>query len=396
MPGPSPVRWSPDLGEGLRSSRPQAGMPSRHPQVGRGTVQRRCVPAQAEGMQTIVRGGPRDLIALAWYRIGFRPRESLVLVGLRGPKRRSGLVVRVDLPQREHRTAVIGNAVQLLRRSGDREVVALVVSDADGGPHAGCGGEALMPHREFARWLRHELPRRGIEVFDVLAVGPDSFRTYLCQDIVCCPPEGHSLDEVSDSELAAHMVLDGRSVLGCEADLVADVQPVPGKILSRRRLARVRAPDPETVLRDWRELLGAGAVEPPEPARLLVAMRNVRLRDAVMFTLIPGSGLIPERVLAGDVLRVEDQLWGNRPDDELVERGRRLLAALARVAPPGERAEALAVLAWLAWWCNNAARCRLLSDLALADRPEHRLAQLVAQLLAAGIPPTWSPSWTRT
>jgi len=342
-------------------------------------------------MQTVVRGGPRDLIALAWYRIGFRPRESLVLVGLRGTRRHSGMVVRVDLPAREHRRRTLRAVVDMLRRSGDGEVVVLVVSDVDGGPRAGTRGEAVMPHRELVGWLRRELPRQGIGVFDVLGVGPTSFRSYLCGDPQCCPAAGLSLDQVADSELAAHMVLEGRTVADREADLVADVQPVMRGRVTAAQLRQAGAPDPVQALRRWRQLLAEGVPEPPEPARMLAALRHVRLRDAVMFTLIPGAGLFPERVLAGEPveLTTSDDPWTNRPDDELAERGRRVLAGLARVAPPGERAEALAVLAWLAWWCNDPARCRLLVDLALADRPDHRLAALVAQLHAAGVPPTW-------
>jgi hypothetical protein len=339
-------------------------------------------------MQTIVRGGPRDLIALAWYRIGFRPRESLMLVGLRGPRRRTGLVVRVDLPSPADRVPVIRSVVEMLRRSGTEEVVLLVVSDADGGPRAGADGAVLMPHQDLVGWLRRELPRQGVTVFDALAVGPNSFRSYQCGS-GCCPPEGEPLAELANSEMSAHMVLDGRTVLASEADLVADVQPVPGGTLTRQRLKQGGIPDLAEVLRAWREQVAAGADEPADPARLLVALRDVRLRDAVMFTLIPGSGLIPEQLLAGDALAIGELLWDHRPDDDLADRGRRLLAAVVRVAPPGERAEALAVLAWLAWWCNEAARCRLLTDLALADRPEHRLARLVSQLLVAGVPPTW-------
>jgi hypothetical protein len=154
-------------------------------------------------------------------------------------------------------------------------------------------------------------------------------------------------------------------------------------------MRRAGVPDHARVLRRWRELIAAGAAEVDDPAMFLVALRDVRLRDAMMFTLIPGSGRTPELVLSGEVLKPGDDLWGHRPDDDLVGRGRRLLAALVRVAPPGDRAEVLSILAWLAWWCNDAVRCRLLVDLALTDRPEHRLARLVLQLHAAGIPPTW-------
>jgi hypothetical protein len=343
-------------------------------------------------MQTIVSGaGPRDAIALAWYRFGFRPRESLVLIGLHGARRRTGAIARADLPAPEHREPTLASVVPMLRRCGDRQVVVLVVSDVDGGPRAGAGGEALLPHRDLVAWLGPRLARDGMTLFDAIAVGPSTFRSYLCEDTTCCPAQGESLELVASSELAAHMVLDGRTCTQREEDLVADVRPVPGGGLTARRLRRVPVPDLSQVLRAWREQLACGAAVPRDPAVLLVALRQVQLRDAVLFTLVPGSGRMPEAVLAGELKQVEADArpWQTPPDDELAERGRRLLAALARLAPPGDRAEALALLAWLAWWCNDAARCRLLVDLALADQSGHRLARLVGQLHAAAVPPTW-------
>ncbi|HET9658612.1 MAG TPA: DUF4192 domain-containing protein [Kineosporiaceae bacterium] len=340
-------------------------------------------------MQTIVRGGPRDLIALAWYRIGFRPRESLVLVGLRGGRRRSGVVVRADLPAAQDRDATLVSVLPMLRRGGSREVVALVVSDAGGGPRPGPDGLPVLAHRDLDHWLRHTLPRHGIGVFDVLAVGPDSFRKYDCPDPLCCPPEGWPLDDLAGTELAAHMVLAGRMVADREEELVRDVRPQERGRLTRQRVDAAQPADLPAVLARWRELVAAGAAHPDRPAELLAGLRDVRLRDAVMFTLVPGSGLLPEQVVAGQVVASGDRIWELHPDHDLVERGRRLLAALARVAPAGDRAEVLSVLAWLAWWCCDAVRSRLLAGLALADRPGHRLSSLVAQLLAAGIPPTW-------
>ena len=62
-------------------------------------------------------------------------------------------------------------------------------------------------------------------------------------------------------------------------------------------------------------------------------------------------------------------LTGSRPDPEVFEAARALLAQVARGAPPGSRAEALAVLGWMAWWQGSGARGRLLIGLALADDP---------------------------
>jgi len=77
------------------------------------------------------------------------------------------------------------------------------------------------------------------------------------------------------------------------------------------------------------------------------------------------------------------------PDAQVLERGRRVLSALARSAPPGRRAEVLALMSWAAWWQGEGGRGRLLAERALADRPGHRLAGLVLQMLAASLPPPW-------
>lgn len=364
-------------------------------------------------MDSIVRGGPRDVIALAWYQIGFRPRESLVLVGLRGPRRRTGLVIRADLPSPAHRRALAGVLARGLRRSGSGEVVALVVSDAGGGPRAGAGGGSVMPHRDLDRWLRRDLPRHGIRVFDVIAVGPAGYRSYGCREISCCPAEGASLDEVLASEVSARMVVAGRTLLTDERDLIADVRPGAGEGPGVGSDGRTHRPgagggepggvgegeDPAAwsgaerarLLTQWRRALDTGAQEVARPAAVLAGLTDLRLRDAVMLTLVPGSGRAAEDLLVGCPPQPAAPVLAGRPDPDLADRGQRLLASLARQAPPGRRAEPLAMLAWLAWWRAQGPRGRLLADAALADRPGHRLATLVSQLLAHGVPPEWVP-----
>jgi hypothetical protein len=66
------------------------------------------------------------------------------------------------------------------------------------------------------------------------------------------------------------------------------------------------------------------------------------------------------------------------------------LAHVARTAPPGRRAQALAVLSWMAWWSGAGARARLLAGRALDDEPGHRMALMLDQLLLRGVPPGWA------
>jgi hypothetical protein len=137
-----------------------------------------------------------------------------------------------------------------------------------------------------------------------------------------------------------------------------------------------------------------GAVADPSPdqvAWLVPALRDRNLRDALLVSLLPGGVRLARRFARGQVLGVPDlgAAEARRPDTALFAAGRALLAAVARGAPAGGRAEALSLLAWMAWWENDGVRARLLAAMALRDHPGHRLAGLVDTLLLHGVPPAW-------
>jgi hypothetical protein len=365
---------------------------------------------------TLLKAGAADVIAFAFYQMGYRPRESLVLIGMRGPRRRLGLVVRVDLPQRRHLRAVLQQQLDAVARFGDDALLVLVVSDAQEPP--GADG-TVLPHRRLVRDLRRQVLGQGWSLQDVIGVGASRWRSYSCSDPSCCPAAGRPLEEVLASRVATFQIGDGRVLAADEAGLVADVAPRPstadtaGTAGSRSPAAPLvdTSVDPEVdssvgasppggldaaaALRRWRALLetvppAAGRAEAPAQLGWLIeALQDRWLRDAVLLTLVPGSGTAPEELLAGGDDSVLDGLLDQAPDTELLERGRVLLSAVARAAPPGSRVDALALLAWMSWWAGDGARARLLAGRALADQPAHRLARLVDSLLRVGVAPEW-------
>jgi hypothetical protein len=347
-------------------------------------------------MTTVIRAAePRDLIAYAWYAMGLRPRESLVVVGLRGERRRTGLVARIDLPDRRTLADEVDVVVRMLEQDGDDACLLLVVSDAEPPP-----GDRL-PHVELVEGCRDLLADREIEIVDAFLVDRRTYRSYLCADPSCCPPDGRPLDGVAESRVAAAMVLEGRSVVGDEADLVADVDPAAAigrgevpLVLPRGRVGRARR---LAAFQRWCADLDAGAVEPDRPEELLAALRSdLATRDAVLLSLVPGSRVVAQGLVDGRPLS-RDAFAGLRrpPEPEVVASGNRLLAVLARRAPGGRRAEPLALIAWLAWWSGDCVRGRLVAELALAEQPGHRLAGLACALLAEAVPPPWTRAGRR-
>ncbi len=342
-------------------------------------------------MTTVIRAAePRDLIAYAWYVMGFRPRESLVVVGLRGERRRTGVVARIDLPDRRSLVREVDAVVRLLERDRDDACLLLVVSDE---PKVG----DRLPHEDLVEGFAALLTvDRKIDVVDALLVDRQTYRSYLCGEPLCCPPEGTPLDAVHASRVAAAMVLDGHCVVDDEADLVADVEPAGALargeaplVLPRGRPGRGRR---RAAFDRWCADLDARADAPDRPEELLAAIRaDLATRDAVLLTLVPGSLDVARGLLDGRPFP-RDGFAGlrRRPDPEVVAVGNRLLAALARRAPRGRRAEPLALLGWLGWWSGDCVRGRLLAERALAEEPGHRLAGLASALLAEAVPPPWT------
>jgi len=368
-------------------------------------------------MDTSPLGYLRELVAHAWFTIGYPPARSLVLVEVSGGE--AGVVARIDQPTAEparpgqrasgdvpapaaHRRAAAAMIASAARRGGGRAVVLLVVQDPAGvaRPEFGRAEAALV------RSVRQALRTAGVRVAGVALVGSGWVRSLDCTDPLCCPPGGAPLGDLAATGTAAGMVLRGRVLAADEAGLVADVEPEPwhGSVL----LAEPPAAAAPLGLARWRALLEA-RIAAPRPGRdplpsevawLVAGLRDMRLRDAVLVSLLPapkGAAFTrhpqdPAAALAagrGEAMPDITALTQRRPDPEVFDAARALLAQVARGAPPGSRAEALAVLGWMAWWQGSGARGRLLVGLALADDPAHRLAGIVDQLLAYAVPPSW-------
>jgi hypothetical protein len=192
----------------------------------------------------------------------------------------------------------------------------------------------------------------------------------------------------------AAMVCDGETLAADEADLAADVSPRPWP-------PGVTPGDPSSppaALERWRaavsrrlQVVPAGEPRPAEVAWLVPALTDLRFRDAVWASLMQGADDVADDLAAGRVVGPArlDRAEARGPDRRVLEAGRALLAAVARGAAPGHRADALALLAWASWWQGRGARARLLVALALTDQPGHRLALIVDALLLRGVRPAW-------
>ncbi|SDY14141.1 protein of unknown function [Modestobacter sp. DSM 44400] len=333
-----------------------------------------------------------ELAAAVPLLLGFRPRESLVAVSLRGGSERSGrtdrvgLTARVDLPTAAHRSTVVDQLVGALLTDGPRAVVLVVVSDAphDVAPALVAGGAqdrpsvVELPHRSLVREALLRFTDAGVGVEDAVLVRRGRWWSYDCAEECCLPDEGTPLPG-GTSPLAAASAMAGLVVEQERADLERRIAPVGflaaagmaaacdevGAEVSAR-VARLGwaalAAESEALLEDAVARVAPGTVASladRELARLAWALLDEGVRDRAM-----GFAL-------GQHLPAVEVLW----------------TELTRRVPPPLDAAPATLLAVTAWVQGNGAMANVALDRALSSQPGYRMAQLLRSALDACLPP---------
>ncbi len=213
----------------------------------------------------ITKAGPEDMIATAWFSLGYKPRNSLVVIGLEGPRQRVGVLLRADLPRsdllrsdlpRSAHHSGPSSSHSSSRSAGNAErcseelrpmdqlspkelravlpgmvadLLATVATSGARGVLAIVADENALDRRPPAvvRLLRHGVREFGLRLFDVLGLTSTAFSSLLCRDPRCCPPGGRPIAQVLSSRTAAAHVVYGDTVAESEADLLADVTHGP-------------------------------------------------------------------------------------------------------------------------------------------------------------------------
>lgn len=156
--------------------------------------------------------GPGDVLTVLPYQLGYQPRDSIVVVSLRG--RRVGLVARADLPDDDRVEAAVAQLVGPLVRDGATSVIAIGYED-----ERDASQPALVA-------LVERVEAGGIGVVEVAVVRDGRRYSPTCSE-PCCPPEGVELPQPADVPAVAEYVARGRSPLASRRDVDALVAPDP-------------------------------------------------------------------------------------------------------------------------------------------------------------------------
>ncbi|MEU5263965.1 DUF4192 domain-containing protein [Amycolatopsis sp. NPDC021455] len=310
---------------------------------------------------------PAQLLAALPYLIGFRPENSVLLLGHRAPAgNRLGLVLRGDLPRREDRARQARALAPKLAEEPHTGVTLVIVGGRrrSGGP---------PPHAGFVEKLSAALAEFGLPVLHAIWAA----------DIAAGAPWGCYADADCGGELP-----DPR------ATVAAAVATEGGAVFfgSRDELAALLAPrSPEAVARRADLLARQSELPWPEATRFADAASEIRAafdrrrRDE-------GPPTDEEAVLLAQALKlpeIRDECLGMAvpPGTPVARAAERLWLTLVRELPAPERAEAAALLGYTAYMRGDGTFAGMALENALDANPGHVLAGLLRTVLRLGFPP---------
>jgi len=323
-----------------------------------------------------------DFVEAIPYLLGFHPTESLVVVMLHGPNDRIGVTLRYDLPEICGAPAMARDvAAHASLHGADR---AVVVVFAEHRPRAD----------EVAEWplvgqVSAALHQVGVSVADSLYVSGGSWRSYLCNDPVCCPSEGRPLPAPGTlSDLAVAAADAGLVALPDRDALQARLEPAEGsarasmeRALAAAEAAFVRAAASGGIPA-WRAAMqarieraltctlaaddgrGLSALTDEEAAEILVALSDVAVRDT----------------------------WWLRAEDGGSSDALALWSGLVQRAVPPYDAAPLFLLGWTAWRHGDGALARMAAERALSSDPDYQAASLLLDAMDLSVDPRCLPS----
>lgn len=313
------------------------------------------------------------IIALVLHTLGYKPSESLVILGMAGNRMRATL--RIDLPRNAAgietlATVATSHLLNDVEADGSLFIIFTGETPADGQP---C--EALVEA------LMRELDKGGIPAREGWIVSSEGWMSYLDLDT-----HMHPLTEITDGVVNAELTFRGSSYATTDAAtipaFVGDATVTAARIAAlvtedeidpfdtkTEPMAAARATWQNTI--DTRDQGG-------DNTALIAAFQDPMIRDRLMADIIATSG---------DVEHFYNALLGNlteAPDWSRVDDAEAILLQLLTETPGAYRAPLLTVTGWIQWLKGKGTQASHYYTAALKEVNGYRLADLLERVTAAG------------
>jgi len=304
---------------------------------------------------------PHDLLAAVPFLVGYHPKNSLVVIALN--EETIGMAMRVDYPEEVDPDQLDTLAGHLIREEADSALIVAYIPDS------------IFDSEYLLSPLRDAIAMRGIMVRECLEVRADRWRSTICGDQGCCPPEGNPMPSLEDSRVAAEQVAQGHPLPfenvddlrtsiarnGHDAELDAALDHVEGidyegdDVIAHQREGALAIND----------LVAEFAEKGMSENRQLIAMVLVRLHDLTVRDY--AMGICNEDNI--------DTLWS-------------MWRWLMRIAPDGYVAPVSTLFAVASYERGEGTIAQRALERTFDDDPKYPLARLLRRSFAAGWPPS--------
>jgi len=306
---------------------------------------------------------PHDLLAAIPFRIGYHPSDSLVLVAIKGDL--VSMAMRVDYPENENTDTYDLLAHHLKLDGADAALMLAYVPSEKSELHE-TGAEVLDQ-------MSNSLTKNAIAIRESIEVIGNRWRSVICEDISCCPPEGNMLPDFESSRVAAEQVMAGRSMPFIDvsklADSIAALPNIGVEFIAQVESYFVHEEAPDliekqrdgaTAVVDLGQLyeFGRGSSDPDLVAQVIGRLSDIQVRDYAL------------GIHSAENIEAYWTMWKE----------------LLRIAPVGYVAPIASIFAAVAYESGQGALAHKALDRALIDNPGYSLALLLRRVFSAGWP----------
>jgi Domain of unknown function (DUF4192) len=284
-----------------------------------------------------------DVVAMVPYVVGYWPVESVVVVALRGARKRLGPTIRVDIVGSAQVEEVSSEVAAVL--AGHRVTNVFVI---------GFSTEARRAEPAVVA-MKRAVRRRHIHVEH--ALWADGRRWRCCHESPrCTPPEGTSYDADS-MRVSAEAVAAGLTV-GADRDdsrrlfeRDSSSQAVEAAIRRRQRDQQAAPRPPSAVVQQWSEQ--PRPLDPELIATMAIGVSNLEIRDLVW------------RGMLRSTARAQLELW----------------AEVTRAVPDDLLPAPCSLAGFAAWLAGDGTVARHAVERVQGVNPEYSMANLLGQIL---------------
>jgi hypothetical protein len=273
-----------------------------------------------------------------------------------------GMAMRIDLPS------------EIAREGYDLLVSHLVREEAEAALIVAYAEESSADPENVLINISAALVRAGIDIKESLIVRNNRFRSMLCSDLTCCPPEGSQVPDLDSLRIAAEHVIAGHPMPFQNVDqLIGSIAALPSSFDTQWE-EEVRSFWVESDAEELSDLQRDGATAVIDLAGEFEAGRSTEDRELVARVIGRMSDIqVRDFALGSHTPETTDFYW-------------QMWRELLLIAPRGFVAPIASVYAALAYERGEGALAQRALDRAFADDEKYSLALLLRRVFTAGWP----------